>query len=147
MKSTEIFNGKTFEEVTVGSSFEVEGNWNFDVGTTVVFKAKSDVDVETKVTGKSGLGTEFTVTGIITPLTIDDIINEDSEEISNVEDIIKDEVSEEIEDADIEIPKFDKKKFTKKDLIDYINQYNIDIDIKQNKSKIVSELFDLGFMG
>ena len=132
MKSTEIFNGKTFEEVTVGSSFEVEGNWNFDVGTTVVFKAKSDVDVETKVTGKSGLGTEFTVTNIITPLTIEDIINEDLEEI---------------EDADIEIPKFDKKKFTKKDLIDYINQYNIDIDIKQNKSKIVAELFDLGFMG
>ena len=60
----------------------------------------------------------------------------------------------EAEDVDVEVseyselPKFTKTKFTKKELVDFINDNNIDIDVKSNISKadIVSSLKELGVM-
>lgn len=135
MRTTQIFTGKEFIDVQEGSSFTIDGVWNFDIGATVTFNVKSGIDVETVVKKKDGTGTEF----LVTYIKVDD-------EYATME-VEAEDVAVEVSEYS-ELPKFTKTKFTKKELVDFINDNNIDIDIKSNMSKadIVSSLKELGVM-
>ena len=135
MRTTQIFTGKEFIDVQEGSSFRIDGVWNFDIGATVTFNVKSSIDVETVVKKKDGTGTEF----LVTHIKADD-------EYATME-VEAEEVDVEVSEYS-ELPKFTKTKFTKKELVDFINENNIDVDIKSNMSKadIVSSLKELGVM-
>ena len=135
MRTTQIFTGKEFIDVQEGSSFRINGVWNFDIGATVTFNVKSGIDVETVVKKKDGTGTEF----LVAHIKADD-------EYATME-VEAEEVDVEVSEYS-ELPKFTKIKFTKKELVDFINENNIDVDIKSNMSKadIVSSLKELGVM-
>ncbi len=136
MRSAKIFNGKEFITVTENQTFRLDGVWNWDEGSTVVFQVEKGIEVETTVQYKDSLGSVFLVTEIKT-------LDEYSE------------ISVEAEDVDIEIiknseeqnVKFDKPRFTKRELIEFIVENNIDIDIKgMTKADIVDALTEMGYM-
>ncbi len=135
MRTAQIFTGKEFIDVQEGSSFRINGVWNFDIGSAVTFNVKSGIDVETIVKMKDGTGTEF----LVTHINADD-------EYANME-VEAEDVNVEVSEYS-ELPKFTKTKFTKKEIIDFINENNIDVDIKSNMSKadIVSSLKEMGVM-
>ena len=135
MRTAQIFTGKEFIDVQEGSSFRINGVWNFDIGSAVTFNVKSGIDVETIAKMKDGTGTEF----LVTHINADD-------EYANME-VEAEDVNVEVSEYS-ELPKFTKTKFTKKEIIDFINENNIDVDIKSNMSKadIVSSLKEMGVM-
>lgn len=135
MRTAQIFTGKEFIDVQEGSSFRINGVWNFDIGSAVTFNVKSGIDVETIVKMKDGTGTEF----LVTQIKADD-------EYANME-VEAEDVNVEVSEYS-ELPKFTKIKFTKKELVDFINENNINVDVKSNMSKadIVSSLKEMGVM-
>lgn len=147
MRTAEIFNGKEFIKVTENETFRLEGVWNWDIGTVVTFQVKQGIKVEAIVQVKDGSGTKFIVTRIITSDELSEIEVEaedvDVETFSN-EEIINEEIEEIINEENI---KFTKNRFTKRELIGFIAEYDIDIDTKNmSKADIVNTLTEMGYM-
>ena len=130
MRTAEIFNGKELITVTEGQEFRLDGVWNWDIGTVVVFQIKQGIEVETIVKIKDGFGSVFLVTKIKT-----------ADEYA--------EIAVEANDVDIEIEpkKFTKSRFTKRELIEFIATNDINIDTKnKTKVEIVNALTEMGYM-
>ena len=139
MRTAEIFNGKELITVIEGQEFRLDGVWNWDIGTTVVFQIKQGIEVETIVKIKDSLGSKFLVTKIKTTDEYAEIAVE-AEDV-DIETINNSEVEDEI------IEKFTKSNFTKKELIEFIATNNIDIDTKnKTKVEIVNALTEMGYM-
>ena len=135
MRTKEIFNGRELVEVHEGSKFEMEGFWGCNVGTIVTFQVRRGVEVQSKVIEVTGTGTTFVVSEILTHDALSDMeVEATTVEPSDIEAI-----------PHVETPKFNKAKFTKKELISFIEDNHIDI-VYENKTKaeIVSELKELG---
>ena len=133
MRTAEIFDGKQLIEVTENQTFRIDGTWNWDVGTIVTFQVKRGIEVETIVKSKDGTGSQF----IVTKIKTSDDLAEMSVEADDIE-------VETIPNSDI---KFLKKKFTKKDIIDFINENNLEINYKNmTKTELVNTLTELNYM-
>ena len=133
MRTAEIFDGKQLIEVTENQTFRIDGTWNWDVGTIVTFQVKRGIEVETIVKSKDGTGSQF----IVTKIKTSDDLAEMSVEADDIE-------IETIPNSDI---KFLKKKFTKKDIIDFINENNLEINYKNmTKTELVNTLTELNYM-
>ena len=134
MRTAELFTGKAFIEVHKGSIFRIDGNWSWDIGSKVIFQVKEGVRVETDVRMKDGLGTEFIVTDIIA----DDEFGEIVVESEDVEVETRD-------NSDIKIL-LNKNKFTKKEMVTFINENNLDIDTSLSKSDLIKALEEKDFV-
>ena len=138
MRTAEIFNGNTLITVTEGSKFRLNGVWTWDIGTSITFNVRQGVDVIAIVRSKDGSGSELEVVSI----NATDDLAEMSVEAKDVEvEIVEDtEVKE-----DTEVEYFDKlaikkSKFTKKDMVAYIEEHNLDVDISLSKANLVAAL-------
>ena len=138
MKTAKVFDGEKLIDVQEGTTFEVKGSPKWNMGASVIFSVRSDVLVHTIVEKCDMVKTTFLVTSI-----------ESKDEFSKIE--------VEAEDTDFEVlseednvledkPKFTKTKFTKKDLVEFIESNSIDIDTSMTKANIVSALTDLNYM-
>lgn len=128
MRTAEIYTGKAFIEVHKGSIFRIDGNWSWEIGSKVLFQVKEGVKVETSVRMRDGLGTEFIVTDIIA----DDALGEMIVEAQDVE--VETHAQPEYKIL------LNKKKFTKKEMVTFIKNNNIDIDTTLNKADLVKAL-------
>ena len=136
MRTAEIFDGKRLITVSENQTFRLDGVWNWDIGTTVTFQVKRGIEVETTVKSKDGTGSQF----IVTKIKASDEIAEMSVEAEDVEEV----ETTSIPKSDV---KFLKKKFTKKDLIDFINENNLDIEYKNmTKVELVNVLTELNYI-
>lgn len=136
MRTAEIFDGKQLIEVTENQTFRIDGTWNWDVGTIVTFQVKRGIEVETVVKSKDGTGSQF----IVTKIKASDELAEMSVEAEEVEEV----ETTSIPKSDV---KFLKKKFTKKDLVDFINENNLDIEYKNmTKVELVNVLTKLNYI-
>lgn len=153
MRTAEIFNGNALIKVNEGSKFKLNGVWTWDIGTQVTFTVKRGINVVTSVISKDGSGSEFEVLSINTiddlaeiSVEAEDVDFEDMDNKEEVEEHIEDEVVENItEDKDIAENVYSKlelkkNKFTKKEIVAYIKDNNIDLDISKTKAELVREL-------
>lgn len=136
MRTTDLLINGEFIKVKEGSNFYVNGVWEYAKDSIVTFKFREGIEVVTKVTYVDNTGTDFKVV-----------------KINAIDDFAEIEVAaEDIDDIEIntysEYPKFTKKTFTKKELIEFIKENNIDIDLKSNMSKaaIVEALKEVGVL-
>lgn len=136
MRTTDLLINGEFIKVKEGSNFYVNGVWEYTKDSIVTFKFREGVEVITKVIDVDNTGTDFKVVKIN---AIDDFaeIEVNAEDVDDVETNIYSEY-----------PKFTKKTFTKKELIEFIKENNIDIDLKSNMSKatIVEALKEVGVL-
>lgn len=136
MRTTDLLINGEFIKVKEGSNFYVNGVWEYTKDSIVTFKFREGVEVVTKVIDVDNTGTDFKVVKIN---AIDDFaeIEVNAEDVDDVET-----------NTYSEYPKFTKKTFTKKELIEFIKENNIDIDLKSNMSKatIVEALKEVGVL-
>lgn len=141
MRTAEIFNGNALIKVTEGSKFRLNGVWNFDIGTSITFNVKQGVDVLAVVRSKDGSGSELEVVSIN---TIDDmaemVVEAEDVEVEVIENIIEEKVEEAVEGVSSPKLCLKKNKFTKKELVAYIEEHNLDIDTSKTKADIVKVL-------
>lgn len=130
MRTTEIFNGHTFIKVSEGSKFQMNGVWSWDVGTQVIFNARQGINVVAKVISTNGFGTELEVIDIE---TLDDISN------TTVEATDVEEVEVVAYDEPVKL-KLKKNKFTKKEMIAFVEEHHLDIDTTVSKADLVQIL-------
>lgn len=162
MRTAEIFNGNTLIKVNEGSRFKLNGVWHWDIGTNITFNVRQGIDVVAAVISKDGSGSELEVLSIKTKDDLADMIVEaqdvevetiDSsvEEPEIVEKLVEEGVEEleiieepveEVVDKTEEIEKLvvKKNKFTKKEVVSYIEDNKLDIDISKTKAELVKIL-------
>lgn len=124
-----IFNGVEEVEVGNGSMFDLPGVWTWEIGEEVIFQIDDEIELITRVANLSGTGTTFETIAIeakntfaetkIEAVDVDDV-SVNTEE--NIENIIEIEIN---------------KKTTKKQLVEYIDTYNLDIDKKLSKKNMI----------
>lgn len=136
MRTTDLLINGKFIEVKEGSNFYVNGVWEYAKDSTVIFKFREGIEVITKVIDIDNTGTDFKVV-----------------KINAIDNLAEMEVTaEDVDDVETntysEYPKFNKKTFTKKELIEFIKENDIDIDLKSNTSKsaIVESLKEVGVL-
>ena len=136
MRTTDLLINGEFIKVKEGSNFYVNGIWEYTKDSIVTFKFREGVEVVTKVIDVDNTGTDFKVVKI-------NAIDDFAEIEVNAEDVYDVETN-----TYSEYPKFTKKTFTKKELIEFIKENNIDIDLKSNMSKatIVEALKEVGVL-
>lgn len=136
MRTTDLLINGEFIKVKEGSNFYVNGVWEYTKDSIVTFKFIEGVEVVTKVIDVDNTGTDFKVVKI-------NAIDNFAEIEVNAEDVDDVETN-----TYSEYPKFTKKTFTKKELIEFIKENNIDIDLKSNMSKatIVEALKEVGVL-
>lgn len=136
MRTTDLLINGEFIKVKEGSNFYVNGVWEYTKDSIVTFKFREGVEVVTKVIDVDNTGTDFKVVKI-------NAIDDFAEIEVNAEDVYDVETN-----TYSEYPKFTKKTFTKKELIEFIKENNIDIDLKSNMSKatIVEALKEVGVL-
>ena len=151
MRTAEIFIGNKTIEVQEGSEFKLEGNWNLPVGRVVRFQMKKGIEVEAIVKNKDGFGSNMKVTKIIS----EDDIAEATVSAENVEfETVPDDAVEEVADEEPIKTEFDteykllvdKKKFTKKEVVSFIESHDLDIDTSKTKANLIKELDALGMV-
>lgn len=139
MKTAKVFDGEKLIDVQEGSTFEVKGLPKWDMGASVIFNVRSDISVHTVVEKCDMVKTTFLVTSI-----------ESKDEFSKIEVEVEDTdfevLSEEDNILEEDKPKFTKTKFTKKDLVEFIELNSIDVDTSMTKANIVSALTDLSYI-
>lgn len=126
MRTAEIFNGHTFIKVSEGSKFQMNGVWSWDIGTQVIFNARQGVNVITNVISKDGFGTLLEVLIIE---ALDDMATT-TVEATDVEDV-------EVVTYDDPVKlKLKKNKFTKKELVAFVEEQHLDIDTTVSKADL-----------
>lgn len=126
MRTTDIFNGNAFIKVSEGSKFKMNGVWSWDIGTQIIFNARQGVNVIAKVISKDGSGTELEV---LTIETLDDMATT-TVEATDVEDV------EIVAHDDPVKLKLKKNKFTKKEMIAFVEEQHLDIDTTVSKADL-----------
>ena len=136
MRTTDLLINGEFIEVHEGSNFHVNGVWEFTKDSTVTFKFREGIEVKAEVKDVDNTGTDFEV------IKIDTFDN-----LSEIEVAAEDVADVETRSYN-EYPKFTKETFTKKELIEFIKENNIDIGLKSNMSKanIVEALKEVGVL-
>ena len=145
MKTAQIFTGKKIETVQVGSEFTMEGKWDWPVGRAVRFQLKAGVEVEAVVKETDGFGSKMLVTKIINDGKVEaELVKEfETEPVEEaVEEPVKDEaVTEFATEYKLLI---DKNKFTKKEVVSFIEAHDIDVNTSMSKANLIKELESRG---
>lgn len=126
-----IFNGEKEIELNEGSIFDLAGVWNWGVSDTVIFQLENNMEMSAKVINLTGSGTTFKVMHIKANNVLDQI-KADSVDATNVEVEIEPDNTNSI----IEI----SKRNSKKDIIEIINKYKLDVNTKLTKKEILASL-------
>ena len=144
MRTAEIFNGSTLITVSEGSKFQLNGVWTWDIGSLISFGVKQGISVAAKVISKDGSGSTLEVVSID---TLDDLaemsVEAEDVEVETIESV-DEEIVEPIEEVEESVEPYrlalKKNKFTKKELVLFIEANNLDIDTSLTKANLVSAL-------
>lgn len=148
MRTAEIFNGNALIKVNEGSRFKLNGVWHWDIGTNITFNVRPGVDVIAVVISKDGSGSELEVLSIKTKDDLADMVVEAQDvEVETVDSSVEEleiieEPVEKVVDKTEEIEKLVVKenRFTKKEVVSYIEDNKLDIDISKTKAELVKVL-------